>query len=57
MLAECIFAMQDNDLISKGQIWRLVTPALLHGPLYHITVRLLVLGEITIILYREWQLR
>uniref|UniRef100_A0A8I6XSQ8 Peptidase S54 rhomboid domain-containing protein n=1 Tax=Hordeum vulgare subsp. vulgare TaxID=112509 RepID=A0A8I6XSQ8_HORVV len=35
-----------NSLISKGQIWRLATPALLHGPLYHITLNTLSLASI-----------
>ncbi|XP_044335819.1 RHOMBOID-like protein 10, chloroplastic [Triticum aestivum] len=45
-----MWGAKDNDLISKGQIWRLATPVLLHGRLRHIAVFVLVLVEITIIL-------
>ncbi|KAM3391792.1 hypothetical protein ACQJBY_013102 [Aegilops geniculata] len=41
-----LIATKVNSLISKGQIWRLVTPALLHGPLYHITLNTFSLASI-----------
>lgn len=37
------YLIKDNGSISRGQLWRLITPALLHGPLMHIAFNMYAL--------------
>jgi len=42
LLSLCLFAaLQANVLVARGQLWRLVTPVLLHGDMVHLLVRVL----------------
>jgi rhomboid protease GluP len=37
------FGVKDNNLIMQGQVWRLFTPMLLHGSIYHIAFNMYAL--------------
>ena len=52
-LGETCECMQSNGKIASGQLWRLMTPALLHGNLVHLCSNSLALNSVGPLVERE----